>query len=548
MDRVDCGRKVAFLRRLALAVAFAAIASGASAQSAPDAGAIQGQNDLQRQDLEDNAPQPGDDDSVTAPAREAPPEIPGGGPTFTLTRVYFDKSEFLSEAELAAIAAPFVGRAIDFAAIQALINAVNARYSELGIVTASASLPEQELSGGVLKIELIEGRVGTVKLEGATRSADYVGERIRLEPGTVVDVPKLGRRVATFNRTSEARVQTVLQPGTEFGMTDLTLSVTEPQRNSLEIFTDNFGTSNVGRYQVGGLFQHYGLLGLDDRLKLYGVYSEGNLAGNASYTFGFAPTGGRIGLSYSRSAIRIVDGPFEPLDVKGGSQGGGINFAQPLYGDATWLLIANAGGTVTNSVTTQSGLEITDNLTWKGTAGFTLGYYGSRVAFSVSPYYGYALTKLRIVDDTERVHFFAGSAALTAILPGELVLKGNGSWQVASQLLVTGDQLFQIGGPTTVRGYDSGAASGGTGYYGSLELHRSLAPVIEGLDIFAFVDHGAVFSTSPRQISLTALGGGFTYTYKNRVTFELTAGVPVGDRLPTQPQLAVFGRIIVKAF
>ena len=541
-------RGVAFVRRMVLVAAVVSFTTAASAQSTPDAGAIQGQNDLQREDLEDNAPRPGDDDSVTAPAREAPPEIPSGGPTFTLTRVDFDKSEFLSDAELAAIAAPFVGRAIDFSGIQALINAVNARYSELGIVTASASLPEQELTGGVLRIELIEGRVGTVRLEGATRSSDYVSRRIRLEPGTVVDVPKLGRRVATFNRTSEARVQTVLQPGTEFGMTDLTLSVTEPQRNSLEIFTDNFGTPNVGRYQLGGLFQHYGLLGLDDRLKLYGVYSEGNLAGNASYTFGFAPTGGRIGLSYSRSAIRIVDGPFEPLDVKGGSQGGGINFVQPLYGDATWLLLANAGGTVTNSVTTQSGLELTNNLTWKGTAGVTLGYYGSRVAFSVSPYYAYAHTDMRVVGDSEQVHFFAGSASLTAILPGELVLKGNGSWQVASQLLVTGDQLFQIGGPTTIRGYDSGAVSGGTGYYGSLELHRDLSPVMEGLDVFGFVDHGAVFSTAPRQVSLTALGAGLTYTYRNRVTFELTAGIPVGDKLPGQPELAVFGRIIVKAF
>jgi hemolysin activation/secretion protein len=539
------------LRRLLLCAVALVMPALAYAQTPPsiDAGAIQNQTGQQRRQLEQQLdPASQDGDAVTAPAAAAAPAVAPGGPTFVLTTVEFNESAFLSPQELAAIAAPFVGRPIDFSGIQALINAVNTRYAEMGIVTASASLPEQEIDSGVLKIELVEGRVGAVNLEGATRSASYVRERVRLSPGTVIDVPDLGARIATVNRTGDLRLRTILQPGTDFGLTDVTLSVTEPPRNTLSFFTDNFGAPNVGRYQIGGLFQHYGLLGLDDRLKVYGVWSEGNLAGNASYTFGFAPTGARIGLSYSRGAIRIVDGPFAPLSVNGQSEGGGVSLAQPVYGNSNWLALFNLGGTVSHSSTVQSGITVTDNLTWKGTAGLTLGYYGSRFALSVSPYYAFAHTDIRATGATANVHFFGGSASVTAVLPGDFVLQGEGSWQVGSQLLVTGDQLFQIGGPTTIRGYDPNAAAGGSGYYGSLELHKNLSAFVEGLDVFAFVDHGAVYSTAPARVGLTAVGAGFTYSYRDRISLELTGGFPVGERLPGHPDFALFGRVIVKAF
>jgi hemolysin activation/secretion protein len=539
------GRRQAFWLTLAAGLV---IGAPAFAQGTPDAGAFQNQNEQAQEDLEqENDPRPGEEASITGPEREGALEVPPGGPTFVLTSVTFSPSAFLSEAELAAIAAPYVGRPVDFSQIQALINAVNARYSEMGIVTASASLPPQDIEGGVLQVELIEGKVGAVSMEGVARSNDYLSRRIRLEPGEVVDVRRLGGTVSTQNRIGDAKVRTILQPGTEFGQTDVTLSVTEPARNSLDIFADNHGSRTVGRYQLGALFQHYGLLGIDDRIKLYGVWAEGNVAGNASYTFGIAPTGARVGLSYSRSQIRIIDGAFSVLNVTGSSQGGGINLAQPVFASGPWLGIVNVGGTVTNSITLQGGIAVTDNLTWKGSAGVTLNYYGERLAFSVSPYYARSHTDLRTVGTTQDVHFFAGSASLTALLPGDLVLQGSGSWQVASQLLVTGDQLFQIGGPSTIRGYDPDAAAGGSGYYASLELHRGV-DAIEGLDLFTFVDFGQVFSTSPARTSLAGAGAGFSYTFRERATLEVSLAGPIGQRLPGQPDFTVFGRFIVKAF
>ncbi len=535
-----------------LAAAFA-LTDAAFAQQPPaqvDAGALQSEADRIQQDLENRVePRPRDEaDTVSGPPRKAPPEIPGGGPTFRLTRVAFTPSYFFTQEELSAIAAPFVGRTLDFAGIQALVNAVNAHYSQRGIITASATLPEQDLEGGVLRIELVEGRVGAVRLEGATRSADYVRSRIRLEPGEVVDVPRLGSRVAAQNRIGEARVRTVLEPGTEFGRTDVTLSVTEPRRNVLDLFADNFGSPTTGRWQAGALFQHYGLLGLDDRFKLYGTYSEGNLAANASYTFGVTPSGGRLGLSYSFSRMRIVDGPFAVLGVSGGSQGGGVNFVQPIVSNTDWLVLLNLGTSVTASKTTQGGVPVTDDFTVRPSAGLTVNYYRPKLAVSFAPSLSVARTDLRAVGNFQQTTVFDGTLSATGVLPRGLVFQGYGAWQVASQLLVPGSQLFQIGGPTSVRGYDANAAAGGSGYYANLELHKGFAGAFGDLDLFAFVDHGTVYSTSPAAVSLTAAGFGASYSYNGRLTLELTAGFPVGTRLPGQPDYTIFGRLIGRVF
>ena len=48
--------------------------------------------------------------------------------------------------------------------------------------------------------------------------------------------------------------------------------------------------------------------------------------------------------------------------------------------------------------------------------------------------------------------------------------------------------------------------------------------------------------------SLTGIGLGVASTIEDRVTLELTAGRPIGERLPDGPAYTIFGRIIGKVF
>ena len=62
---------------------------------------------------------------------------PPGGPTVQLSSVTFTPaSAFLSEAELGAIRARYVGRRVDFAGLSELVRDVNDLYAAKGVVTA----------------------------------------------------------------------------------------------------------------------------------------------------------------------------------------------------------------------------------------------------------------------------------------------------------------------------------------------------------------------------------------------------------------------------
>jgi len=74
-------------------------------------------------------------------------------------------------------------------------------------------------------------------------------------------------------------------------------------------------------------------------------------------------------------------------------------------------------------------------------------------------------------------------------LPLDPSLPSCGSFQWAAKKLLTSDQLFQIGGPTTVRGDPTKRVVCHGGWYGSFELHHSLEDYpTNGIDGFVFFD------------------------------------------------------------
>ena len=64
-------------------------------------------------------------------------------------------SEILTREEINDIIGKYVGRNVFMSDIQEAINALNNGYAEKGYVTARANLPEQTVSNGNIKIELI---------------------------------------------------------------------------------------------------------------------------------------------------------------------------------------------------------------------------------------------------------------------------------------------------------------------------------------------------------------------------------------------------------
>jgi hemolysin activation/secretion protein len=535
----------------ALGVGLAASSIVAARAQVPtiNPGAIQNDVDRQRRQFEQqSAPPKLNSPAVVGGPREKSPLMKPGGPKFRLRKLEFDSSKFIMPAELDEIAKKYVGKNVDIATLLQIVADINAIYTERGIVTGIATLPDQDPKDGTVKIKLTEGRLEKTTIEGNKQTrTDYILQRVKEPEGEVLDVPKLNRDVTWFNRTNDVQIKALLQPGSNFGLTDLQFAVIEPPVDTWQLFVDNQASENTGRWEGGTFYKRHGLFGVDDRLTFYGVRSDGNLNGNVAYSVPVNPWGGRVGVSYTEGKIKIIEGPFVALDVTGRSSQAAVNFSQPVWVTQNWLVLLNAAETEGKTVSRFSTVAVTDDHYDKATAGVSVTNSGNAYSITVSPAVNYIEWQDHVLGNNRTFNTYTGQLiATSAAGPQNFSANVLASWQYTQEKLLPGDQIFTIGGPTTVRGYPTNAASGDSGYYFNAELHYNWSQWLRGFDTYIFTDWGSVYSTAPGITEMASVGVGFSWTYAQFMTFEANYATPLKNAVSTQHHYEAYGRVIVR--
>jgi hemolysin activation/secretion protein len=541
-------RRAAFNRNVLVAAGTVLACTSAAFAHNIDPAAFERERQRQQRQIElRDQPKKLEGPAVVGPRPAAGVIFPAGGAQLVLKQVVFEASRFITQAELDGISAKYIGTKVDLAALQRMVEEINALYAAKGVITGNASLPPQNVVAGIVKVRLVEGRLDKLSLEGNVQtSADYIKAHFPMEPGEVLDSPGLSQRVAWFNRTSDVQVRALLQPGTDFGQTDVRLSVIEPARDTLQLFSDNQGVKATGLYEGGVFYRRHSLFGIDDRLTFYGIKSDGNLSGNVAYNVPFGLTDGRLGVSYSRGAIHIVDGALAALNQKGSSQTASVNLAQPVFVDERWTVLLNLGSSYGTSASTISDTPITDNHTTRNGGGFTLTTSAQNYSFSVSANVAQALTRNELLGSKRSFTLVTGTTTNLIRLPEDFSLSLLGAGQYADAVLLPGDVLFNIGGPTTVRGYPSNASGGDSGYYTNLELHKNWNALATGLDTYLFTDYGQIYSTFPINREAWSAGVGLSWTPVSWVTTELSIGFPLKTLVANQSEYTIYYRVSLR--
>ena len=545
----------AFRSRIATSLvgaAFLLTGGSAFAQGAPPPGANPGiisSQTLNRQQEEVRAvppvpPAPDAGPAVTAPARPPAPATPASNLRFTLTSVTFGSSKFLSPEALQQAAAPYVGHEVGFADLDAIVHAVNALYDARGLVTARALLAPQAISGGVVHIDLIEGKIGKVQIQGARHQSDNeVLGHVGLATGNTIDVGALRHRLSLLNRTTDTQARLSLQPGEQFGLTDIQLSLIEPRPNVLQLIGDNYGYDSAGRFEGALYYRRTGLIGASDRATGYFSGSAGALSGSLSYDAPILGPTSRLGASYGISRTNIVYGPFAVLKSQGVTQSWSVNYSQPLASSEFGLLLGSLSAGISNTRNYVSNAYLGNSRTHRIGAGLTYSYARPGISLDVTVNGLYANAPIGGRIPKADFGVFSGTAAGEVLFGPHVGVRVSGGWQAATVNGVSSDQLFQIGGATTVRGYRQGELTGDGGYFVNGELEMFPLQGRGSLTLFAFVDQGRVMSLAIQPKSLTAVGGGFTAGLAPHLSLRVTVGVPL-MRIGEEPRVVqAFGRL-----
>lgn len=457
-------------------------------------------------------------------------------------------------AALPALTAAYVGpqRSYDDL-VNAAADVTRFLQRELGYYLGYAYLPEQVPRDGMIRIEVLEGRLDRIELDWPAslpvKREVVDGYLARLVPGEILRVELVERVVFLLNDLRGITVRFDVQAGTQPGTARLKVSGQRESTVARKLDADANGSRFLGQYRVGALLAFNSLAGRGDSLTLNALSSDtgGLLFALLGYSLPVGHDGWKLGGSLSVVQYKLDPAQF-PLGVNGDATSLSVNALYP------WRRSRNLNlflvGTlddkqhadrqdVARSVQRRSidsltlGLtgDVRDNLGGGGVSTFE-----ANLAYGEVRYRGGAPGGL---DDAPR-YAKLGMAGnrLQNLIDGRLLLYAALRGQWAFENLDSSEQ-FRAGGPDGVRAFAPGEGTGDSGLVGTLEL-RLLPPEAwlgrwaRELVASVFVDHAALKlrhapgTQAARDTNRQTLGGaGVAVSWERPRSFSARLSVAV---------------------
>lgn len=428
-------------------------------------------------------------------------------------------SEILSEDELAAVTDRYIGRPMPVDDLNIMVAEINALYETRGFV-ARAVLPPQTIIDGVVEVQLVEGRVNTVIVDGHKHTREsFITHRLGLYPGDLVDLNVMAESLQAFNATYDVELRAELRPGEQFGTTDYLVYVGEPKNDRFTLWTDNGGRSETGADRTNLTWTRRSLLGYRDPLSVTLFGGPGSKSASLSYSLPLGRTGTRLGVNYSYSQIDVIDGEFEDVGIQGATSQAGLDVRVPYvlaeHFPASWSLAYNA----TDSGTYFEGHKLTGRqvAVWQAAANVQVPGPGAQWDF------GYVLRTGPQSGTTEAfVTHKLSATRQRQVWRGLLLVSATGQ-MTDSKLLPDGEKSV-LGGSDSNRGYPVGWRSGDQGYSVNAEYTMPLSSRIQGS---IHIDHGGVMPYKGNEEPITS----WDYLTSAALTFNVQLTEIVGMRL-----------------
>jgi hemolysin activation/secretion protein len=427
-----------------------------------------------------------------------------GGPSFKVMSFSIEGNTAIPTDELRAQIASYVGQTLTLSQLYDVADVLTRYYRARGYGLAYVAPPAQKLSGGNVRLQVVEGHIGDINVQGnsRTRTSVFQSRAAGLHSGDIYTDADAERAVLLMNDLPGVNAREVLSPGSQFGSSDVLFNVDETAASG-DASVDDYGRSVIGRWRLNADFAINSLTGSGDQLAAGITHSQGNELnfGKLSYALPLVPAGATLTTAFNRAEYH---GEFSAAPgsaatgFSGSTQNASMNWQDPVVRTTAKSVYWSVGLAYDNSRSeTVSTNSLTTNIlllqisryysrTWADQSSFSM----STTLWTNGKHYDHSQGLNNV--DAERGRF---EADLAYQLPfgssWSWVNQFNASYSVNT---LTDADKFNLGGPGSVLGYQSAEERGDSGYFASTELERGLAmgkyfPTVVGL----FLDTGKVW-------------------------------------------------------
>lgn len=166
-------------------------------------------------------------------------------------------NSLLSADELLEVVEGKVGK-LGFADIQKTAQVLQARYRAAGYGAVIVQVPDQTLANGVVRLEVIEGKLSQVQVTGNqqfTRS-NVLKSLPALQLAATPSLFSLDRELLMVNENPAKAVRVVFQPGEKHGQVEAMAIVDEQPVERWNLSFDNSGSESTGLYRLSLGYLH----------------------------------------------------------------------------------------------------------------------------------------------------------------------------------------------------------------------------------------------------------------------------------------------------
>lgn len=479
---------------------------------------------------------------------------------FDITRFAVEGNTLLTQARVDQAVAPFLGRGRVYGDIQQALESLENAYRSAGYTAVQVSVPEQELTGGVVRLQVVETVVGKVVVSD---NRHFSEQNIRasipqLVEGSAPNLRRISESVQLANDNPAKQVNVTLTASEATNQIDAAISVKDENPLRVMLNLDNSGSRDTGQWRTGVAVQHSNLFNRDHvatvayttspdspsgakvdlyslgyRLPLYGlgdsldfIYGKSNVSSGQTLavnsTLNITGRGEIYALRWNHYFARsgewssklVFGADYKKVDSSCSINGGLLNGATLN----TCLPYSTLPLSVSYSAQRQGVGQIVD--------------YNLGIARNMATGQARRNDTLQVTD---RYSLFTGSRRS---MDNFIAIRGGASWfrvfqndwqvRLAAALQVSPHALpaveqFGLAGANAVRGFTERAVAADSGAVLNTELYTPdllVKTEMRGnLRLLGFVDAGrgannnvTSASTVPSTVTLASIGAGLRYT------------------------------------
>jgi hemolysin activation/secretion protein len=477
----------------------------------------------------------------------------------TIKTIKVRGSSILTPEQIEPIIQPLEGKTVTEVKLRLAIDDLTQLYLEQGYITSRALLVEESLKTGNIQVQIIEGAVSQVEVEGTKRLENYVRDRVNLATQTPLSSAKLEDQLRLLRldplfENVEASLSAGDRP--EIGKSVVKVRVTEADRADARVSIDNYSPPSVGSERLGFNYSYRSLIHPGDRISA--LYYPRIQAFTDTFDLGLEyqiPVNAKngtvtTGINLNRNeVINPLGDDLDDLEIEGESEKFNLNFRQPIIRDPRQEFALSLGFDYQDGQTLlfQRGTPFGQGADEDGNTTTSVFRFGQEYiqrqvsgAWALRSQVNLGANILGATENDEPVpdgQFLSwlGQVQRVQVLNSNNFLVIQGEAQLSGDSLLPSQQ-FVIGGGQSVRGYRQNARSGDNGVVFSVEDRLTILKNKAGetsLTFTPFFNLGKVWNNGDNpneqldQTFLAALGIGFIWEPINGLNLQLDYAPPL---------------------